>query len=406
VRKVDTGESAESIIETDDLIIRRVFMPDRSSKVTVTNKEGAKFAKPQDLLDKLLSSLSFDPLEFSRMKPKDKEETLRTFLGIDTRRLDAEREIAYQDRTAVNREVKSLEAQIDGMVYHEGLPVEELSAAEIQESLQEAKKHNATVGAVVDAFYDAKDALDALSEDEVKADAEVLRLTELLRAEQRKRAAIKAAIAESEADVETKRLAALVTKRIDEDEIVSKLVGVSETNRKIADNAAMESRVKELNERRAESDRLSNEIDQVDATKRELLAEAEYPIPELSIAPEGGVMLRGFPFEQASSAEQLRASMAICAAMNPNFPVAIIRDGSLLDEDSLRAVEAWAAETGVQVWMERVGEGQECSVIISEGEVKESRLVPVAEAVAVEDEIPAVPRRTTRKRPAMVPPAV
>jgi hypothetical protein len=85
-------------------------------------------------------------------------------------------------------------------------------------------------------------------------------------------------------------------------------------------------------------------------------------------------MLSGVPLEQASAAESLRASMAIAIAMNPDFPVALIRDGSLLDENSLRLVEEMAAEKNCQVWVERVGEGEECSVIISEGVIKESRL--------------------------------
>lgn len=410
-RPVRDGEaSAESIVETDKLIIRRTFAPDRSSKVTVTNKEGAKFSSPQAMLDELLSSLAFDPLEFSRMKPKDKEETLRALLGIDTRRLDAEREIAFADRTVVNRQVKSLEAQVDGMVYHEGVPEEELSAAEIQESLQAAKAHNAQAAVVVDAYHDANDALTALASDLAETEAEVVRLTELLRLEQRKRAAIKAGIAAADAEVESRRAAAIAVKTIDEDEILAALVSVSDTNRKIADNAAVKARTAELVAVRAESDRLTAEIARIDETKRALLADAEYPIPSLAIAPEGGVTLRGFPFEQASSAEQLRAALAICAAMNPDFPVAIIRDGSLLDSESLRAVETWAAETGVQVWMERVGEGEECTVIISEGEVKSSRLAPVAEDSPAPFESPAeavaVPKRTARKRPMVIPPAV
>ena len=84
-----------------------------------------------------------------------------------------------------------------------------------------------------------------------------------------------------------------------------------------------------------------------------------------------GVTFNGLPIEQASSAEQTRVAVAIGLAANPELPVVLIRDGSLLDEDSLAAVAKQAAERGAQVWIERVGDGKECSVIIEDGEVVE-----------------------------------
>ena len=74
--------------------------------------------------------------------------------------------------------------------------------------------------------------------------------------------------------------------------------------------------------------------------------------------------------EQASSAEQTRVAVAIGLALNPELPVVLIRDGSLLDDDSLAEVAKQAAAAGAQVWLERVGKGVECSVIIEDGEVE------------------------------------
>ena len=54
---------------------------------------------------------------------------------------------------------------------------------------------------------------------------------------------------------------------------------------------------------------------------------------------------------------------------NPKLPVVLIRDGSLLDEASLAAVGQQAAEAGAQVWVERVGRGDECAVVIEDGEI-------------------------------------
>jgi len=415
------AESATIILETEDLIIQRTIAPDRSTKLVVTNRDGAKFQGAQKMLDKLLGSLSFDPLAFSRMKPAEQDAALRQLLGIDTRKLDAQREIAFSTRTDVNREVRSLQAQVDGMVTHDDVPEEELSAAEIQEALNEAKEHNKQCDLIVDAYYEAKDKVDAIDVAIQNCDETIARLMEELKTAQRKRGVLKTDRAEAEALVAEKAIAAQKVKPIDENEIVAKLVSVSDTNRKIAENQMAAERLKVLREREAEAEQLTEQIKSIDKQKADLLASAEYPVPGLAIAPEGGVMLNGFPLEQASAAEALKAGVAICVAMNPGFPVALIRDGSLLDDETLTMVEKFASDHNCQVWVERVGHGEECQVIIEDGEVITNKFATKAEPVeqvrngVVEHkpftelfpgEALEIPKRTSRKRPQAAPPAV
>ncbi len=93
------------------------------------------------------------------------------------------------------------------------------------------------------------------------------------------------------------------------------------------------------------------------------------PVPGLGFS-ETEVTLNGIPLSQSSSAEQLRVGLAIAIAANPNMKVMLIRDGSLLDEDSLRLVEESAKAAGAQVWIERVS-STGCTVVIEDGQVKE-----------------------------------
>ena len=125
-----------------------------------------------------------------------------------------------------------------------------------------------------------------------------------------------------------------------------------------------------VTERRRKSADLTEEIDTLENRKRKMLASAKFPIPELGLS-DSGVTLNGLPFEQASSAEQLRASVAMGLAMNPKLKIMLIKDGSLLDENSLRMVAEMAEKADAQIWMERVGEGKETSVVIEDGAVKE-----------------------------------
>jgi len=107
----------------------------------------------------------------------------------------------------------------------------------------------------------------------------------------------------------------------------------------------------------------------IKAQTKAQLAAAKFPVEGLSF-DEAGVLFNGIPFPQASAAEKLRVSVAMGIAMNPEFKVMLIRDGSLLDETNLATVAKMAAKSGAQVWIERVGKGKECQVIIEDGYVE------------------------------------
>ena len=85
---------------------------------------------------------------------------------------------------------------------------------------------------------------------------------------------------------------------------------------------------------------------------------------------DGIVLLAGIPFSQASSAEQLRVSVAMGLAMNPTLKLLLIRDGSLLDVDSRRLIAEMAEAADAQVWMECVEENEATTIVIEDGAVR------------------------------------
>ena len=98
---------------------------------------------------------------------------------------------------------------------------------------------------------------------------------------------------------------------------------------------------------------------------------AEMPVAGISLSDES-VMFNGQPLSQASSAEQLKVSVAMAFALKPRLKICLIRDGSLLDENSLKLVAGMAEEADAQVWLEKVSsDGAGCSVVIEDGMVKE-----------------------------------
>jgi len=99
------------------------------------------------------------------------------------------------------------------------------------------------------------------------------------------------------------------------------------------------------------------------------IAAAKMPVPGLSFG-DGMVVLNGVPFDQASDAEQLRTSIAIAMALNPKLRVIRVRDGSLLDEESMKLLEQMADSKDYQVWIERVDGSGKVGFVLEDGLVK------------------------------------
>ncbi len=144
---------------------------------------------------------------------------------------------------------------------------------------------------------------------------------------------------------------------------------MAEIEQRIADSETINANVR-VNRRRAEvlsdaakikatADELTRQIEAIDAAKSHAMATATWPVPGLGFS-DTGVTFQGLPLEQASSAEQLRVSVAIGLAFNPKLKILLIRDGSLLDPDSLAIVAKMASDAGGQVWLEVVGNRQDC----------------------------------------------
>jgi hypothetical protein len=111
-------------------------------------------------------------------------------------------------------------------------------------------------------------------------------------------------------------------------------------------------------------------------------ATAWFPVEGLGFNADG-VTYQGRPFAQASSAEQLRVSVAPGMALNPSLRVMRIQDGSLLDSESLRLLTELATQHAMQCWIEVVDETGAVGVYIEDGTVAAVNGVPVTETVAV-----------------------
>ena len=130
---------------------------------------------------------------------------------------------------------------------------------------------------------------------------------------------------------------------------------IDATNAKVRSNATKVSHIANYDRLAKEYEEYTAALAYLEAQKQKSIKEAKFPVQGLSFAA-GGVLFNGKPFGQASTAEQIRVSVAMGIALNPNLKVILIRDGSLLDCAFLflSVVQAMAKEHGYQIWIEVV----------------------------------------------------
>lgn len=336
----DGEERAEIVLETEDLIVTRRFTPSGST-LKVTSPDGANYPKGQTKLDDLLGKLSLDPLAFTQLSDKDQ---LATLLGLvelpfDPVKLDAERKGVFDQRTDVNRKVKELAAQAAGYTVTE--PVQEVSVTDLLTQYREAVSNNESYSRAETRVQNAASRIEQIKKELAAAEAE-----------------LKAATAASAEHPEP----------IDHTAIQQQIDGAEKTNARAREYADYQWAKTQHDAAQAKADELSEQLESIDKRKSDGLAAAAFPVPALGF-DEGGVTYQGVPFKQASSAEQLRVSLAMAIALNPALRVIRIADGSLLDSDNLALIESMAAEHDFQVWIEMVDDSGERGIVIEDGQV-------------------------------------
>lgn len=348
------ASTAQVILETEDFIVSRSFSQTGGSKLEVRDRDGAKLTSPQAKLDALFSRVTFDPLTFVRLDADKQAETVRKLAGLDFTELEQKRAAIYTKRTEVGRDVSKQEGILANLKRDPDAPAEEVALTTLLEEYEAAQKTNDENDRQRDLLSDL---LDRESEARLaiqEAEAALAKAKETLTIVEKEKARMKG-ICDS-------------LKDSDLPAIKAKIDSLEATNHRVRANKAWSEAHHALTAFQAQQRELTAQIEALDKERDDATAKAKYPIDGLSFS-ESGVAFEGVPFKQISTSKQIRVSLAIACALNPNLRVMLIRDGSLLDADSLELVSKFAAEHKAQVFMECVGDRSDATVIIEDGTV-------------------------------------
>lgn len=352
---VRVGEDRAVVkLDLGEVIVTRKFTAEGGTSLVVEAANGSRFASPQKLLDSLLGTLTFDPLAFTRMPPKQQLETIKGMvkLDVDVDALDQANLADYEKRTEVNRKVKTLEAQFGAFVLPEEVDsLHKVDVAAKVKELEAAISHNQAVGALRDSRQRFQ-YIHNTRREEANQLREKLKKVEALIEEEVEQMAGWSLLPELKDTVAP-------TEQISRANEINTLVNKRELRAQVNND---------LTAAREESEALTQAMAQRLREKEEAISRAKMPISGLTFG-DGEVMYNGVPFTQVSQAEQLCISTIIAMALNPKLRVIRIQDGSLLDKANLALLGKMAEQGDYQVWIERVESSDPCAIHLREGEV-------------------------------------
>lgn len=406
------AEEARIRVNLGEIIVERKFLPSGTTTLTVRNPVGAepgtpdsklpKYGSPQEMLDALMGELSFDPLAFMRMKPREQFDELRRIskLSVDIDKLDAENKLDFAKRTDVNRDLKAKRAQADGIVIQDGTPTEPVDEDEVLNKIQSAGEHNAAIETRKarreqtqrDANGKKAEGVRLRSDAASQRARAVERVSELERQLEAFKRDAEAQAAELDAKAsDALAIAADLEKKIDSAEPLPAPMSVTDlraeldaakfTNTLVAKRGQRDAILSDAAKLEAQSKELTDRMAAREAEKVAAIQSAKMPIDGLGFG-DGAITFNGLPLNQASDAEQLRVSVSIAMAKNPKLRVIRVRDGSLLDEDGGKMLAELAAQQDYQVWIEQVDSTGKIGIVMEGGQVASDNQVDEEMAVS------------------------
>lgn len=360
------AKSGSVKIGLDSGLVITKRITDKDTYLELAAADGAVYKSPQAMLDKMFSdngrALMFDPLAFSRLDAAGQLKTLRELCGVDTVEIDSRIAGVRDKRRDANRDAANARAAADALPSApEGTPEAEVDPAEVMAKLNEINAHNQAIDNADASVIEARRALQSAN-------------NHLMECEERVRQAKTAAdAANSNLGQRTRALTALGVKK-DPGVCTQELNEAKGINANVRARAAKLKATAEAAGKETTYRELDTQVQQLQRDREAMLAAAKMPIDGLAITDEG-IAWKGIPFDQSSQSTRVKVSAAIGIAMLPDrkdaVRVMLVRDGSLLDEDSKNELFAMVEAADVQLWMEETTDGEPIGVVIHEGKVKE-----------------------------------
>lgn len=305
--------------------------------LTVSTPEGDKYPTPRTMMDTLVGTIDFDVAAFLALTPRKQVDFLKAALGLDLSDLDDEYKKAFEARSESNRQLKWLEANSKP---YDSSKTEPVDVTQLQVKRNDVAHQNITRA------HKQKD-FERLGQ-EIETGTRNL---EILRKQMEELDSRITAAVNEQMDVE---VWLDTNPAVDEAQVVADMAAAVEHNKAVENTAKELAHRADVKKEQKENERLNDLLADIEARKSARIQAVKMPVEGMEFT-EDGLLLDGLPFEseQVNTAKQIIAGLQICGMLHKEVQIARF-DGTLLDNANLRHVEEWAAQHGIQLFIELV----------------------------------------------------
>ena len=335
----------------------------KNSDLKVTDPTGNKAG--QNLLDSFVEELAINLPKFINSSDKEKANTLLEIIGVGQQlyELECQEKEKYNMRRSIGQIADQKE-----------------KFAKEQPFYPEAPK---TLVSITDLITQQQDILAKNGENQRKRDMtdQLHRQATQLMAEIERQENTLANLKEQYQSVLRDYDVAQKTSEELEDESTEELeesiANIEAINIKVRANLDREKAEQDAAEYRAQYSSLTTEIESLRKQRMDLLQNADLPLEGLSVE-DGELLYNGQRWDNMSGSQQLMVSTAIVRKLKPECGFVLIDKLEQMDMQTLNEFGAWLEQEGLQAIATRVSTGDECSIIIEDGYVKDSESVAAA----------------------------
>jgi predicted ATP-dependent endonuclease of OLD family len=337
------------IVMSNGLIVERKGKNSDLKVIDPTGKKGG-----QQLLNEFVEELSLNLPKFIQASNKEKANYLLKIIGVGDKLFELERQEQeiYNRRHTIGQIADQKKKFSDEQTYYPNVPKEPISAIDLIKQQQdilakngENQRKRLQVKQLEDKEKQIEDKIKILQEQLTNLKTEETQLLNDL------------AIAyESAIDLQDEST----------EELENNIAQVEQINIKVRANLDKEKAEEDAKDYTNQYNDLTAELNRIRQDKLDLLNNSPLPLPGLSVA-DGELTYNGHKWDNMSSSDQLKVSVAIIRKLNPKCGFVLMDKLEAMDVDTLNEFGQWLEQEGLQVIATRVSTGDECSIIIQDG---------------------------------------
>lgn len=338
----------------------------KNSTLKITDPNGNKAG--QQLLDEFIEELALDLPKFMKASNKEKANTLLKIIGVGDQLalLNHKENELYNDRLTIGRIADQKKKYAKEQAFYPEAPKDLVSPQELINQQQAILAKNGENQRKREKVSQYEYKVSTLSQ-EVAALKKQLQAKEL----ELNKATSDLTIAKTDA-----------LDLIDEstEELERNLAEIEEINRKVRANLDKDKAEEDANNYNNQYDEMTAKIEEIRKQRIDLLKGANLPLSGLSVE-DNELTYNGKKWDGMSGSEQLRVATAIVRKLNPDCGFVLIDKLEQMDIETMNEFGAWLEQEGLQAIATRVSTGEECSIIIEDGYVKEKSEVISTETI-------------------------